>query len=86
MRSRNARFAAVRSFAQYVAVQYPPTLLLVQQILAIPMSCFNKPLLGFLGRDEVRALLAAPDSTTWCGRRDRMLLKLLYNTGAGSPN
>ncbi|OEO27837.1 integrase [Pseudomonas sp. J237] len=82
VRSRNARLAAVRAFARYVAVQCPPALLLVQQILAIPMKRFDKPLLGFLGRDEVRALLAAPDASTWCGRRDRVLLKLLYNTGA----
>ncbi len=82
VRSRNARLAAIRAFARYVAVQCPPALLLAQQILAIPMKRFDKPLLGFLGRDEVRELLAAPDSSTWCGRRDRVLLKLLYNTGA----
>lgn len=72
----------VDTYSRYVAVQCPPALLLVQQILAIPMKHFDKPLLGFLSREEVRALLAAPDTTTWYGRRDRMLLKLLYNTGA----
>lgn len=82
VRSRNARLAAVRAFARYIAVQCPAALLLVQQILAIPMKRFDKPLLGFLSRAEVRAILAAPDVTTWCGRRDRVLLKLLYNTGA----
>ncbi len=82
VRSRNARLAAVRAFARYIAVQCPAALLLVQQILAIPMKRFEKPLLGFLSRTEVRALLAAPDVSTWCGRRDRVLLKLLYNTGA----
>lgn len=82
VRSRNARLAAVRAFARYVAVQYPPALLLAQQILAIPMKRFNKPLLGFLSREEVRVILDAPDDTTWCGRRDQVLLRLLYNTGA----
>lgn len=82
VRSRNARLAAVRAFARYVAVQCPPALLLVQQILAIPMKRFDKPLLGFLSRDEVLALLTAPDPTTWYGLRDRLLLQLLYNTGA----
>jgi integrase/recombinase XerD len=81
-RSRNARLAAVRAFARYVAVQCPPALHLAQQILAIPMKRFEKPLLGFLSRDEVRTVLDASDTTTWCGRRDRMLLTLLYNTGA----
>lgn len=82
VRSRNARLAAVRAFARYVAVQRPPALHLVQRILAIPMKRFGRPLLGFLVRDEVRALLIAPDTSTWYGRRDRVLLKLLYNTGA----
>jgi integrase len=82
VRSRNARLAAVRAFANYVALQCPPALQLAQQTLTIPMKRFNKPLLGFLSREEVQALLAAPDANTWCGRRDRILIALLYNTGA----
>lgn len=72
----------MRAFANYVALQCPPALQLAQQILAIPMKRFDKPLLGFLSRDEVQALLSAPDANTWCGRRDRILIALLYNTGA----
>lgn len=82
VRTRNARLAAIRAFARYVATQCPPALLLAQQILAIPMKRFDKPLLGFLSRNEVQALVDAPDSTTWYGRRDRVLLKMLYDTGA----
>ena len=82
VRTRNARLAALRAFAQYVALRCPPTLELAQGILAVPMKRFEKPLLGFLAREEVQALLAAPPASTWCGRRDRILLRLLYNTGA----
>ena len=82
VRSRNARLAAVRAFAHYVALQCPPALQLAQQILAIPMTRFERPLLGFLSRVEVQAVLAAPDAGTWCGRRDRVMFALLYNTGA----
>lgn len=46
------------------------------------MKRFEKPLLGFLSRNEVRAVLAAPDLTTWCGRRDRVMFAVLYNSGA----
>ena len=81
-RSRNARLAAIRAFAHYMAWQCPEALPIAQRILAIPMKRFEKPLLGFLSREEVRAVLAAPDDTTWCGRRDRILLAVLYNTGA----
>lgn len=82
VRSRNARLAAVRAFAHYVALQCPPALQLAQQILAIPMKRFERPLLEYLSRDEVQAVLATPDTSTWCGRRDRVMFALLYNTGA----
>jgi integrase/recombinase XerD len=82
VRSRNARLAAVRAFTHYVALQCPPALALAQQILAIPMKRFERALLGFLSRDEVQAVLAAPDTQTWFGRRDRIMFQLLYNSGA----
>jgi site-specific recombinase XerD len=56
--------------------------MLAQQILAIPMKRYEKPLLDFLSREEINALLKAPDPGTWFGRRDRLLLQVLYNTGA----
>ncbi len=82
IRSRNARLAAVHAFAHYVALACPPALHLAQQILAIPAKRYEKPLLGFLSRDEVRFLLNAPDVATWYGQRDRLMLAILYNTGA----
>jgi Site-specific recombinase XerD len=82
VRSRNARFAAIRAFAKYISLQCPPALQLAQQILAIPMKRFEKPLIAFLSREEVQVLIAAPDNGTWYGRRDRIMLALLYNTGA----
>lgn len=39
-------------------------------------------MVGFLTRPEVDALLAAPDRSTWAGRRDHALLLTLYNSGA----
>jgi integrase/recombinase XerD len=82
VRTRNARLATIRAFAHYVALQCPEALLLTQQIQAIPVKRFEKPMLGFLSREEIQALLEAPDEQTWYGCRDRILLTLLYNTGA----
>lgn len=82
VRTRNARLATIRAFAHYVSLQCPEALLLTQQIQAIPMKRFEKPMLGFLSREETQALLEAPDDRTWCGCRDRILLSVLYNTGA----
>jgi integrase/recombinase XerD len=82
IRTRNARFAAIRSFLKYAALRDPVSLPIIQRVLAIPMKRFARPALTFLSRDEVAALLKAPDGSTWSGRRDRGLFALLYNTGA----
>jgi integrase/recombinase XerD len=82
VRSRNARLAAIHAFYRYVSLQYPPALKLAQQILAIPLKRFEKPLLGFLSAEEMKAVLAAPDRSTRTGQRDQVMFALLYNTGA----
>ncbi len=81
IRSRNARFAAIRSFMHFAALMEPAALPVIQRVLAIPMKRFDKPLLGLLSRDEIQAILDAPDVTTWCGHRDRAMFTVLYNTG-----
>jgi integrase/recombinase XerD len=81
IRSRNARFAAIRSFLHFAALKEPTGLAVIQRVLAIPMKRFDKPLLGFLTRAEMQAILDAPDRTTWCGQRDRVMFATLYNTG-----
>jgi site-specific recombinase XerD len=82
IRSRNARLAAIRSFVHYAALQNPAALPEIQRISAIPMKRFDRPVIGFLTRPEIEALLAAPNQKTWSGRRDHVLLTTLYNTGA----
>lgn len=81
IRSRNARFAAIRSFLHFAAFQEPTALPVIQRVLAIPMKRFDKPLVGFLSRNEIQAILDAPDATTWCGHRDRAMFMVFYNTG-----
>jgi site-specific recombinase XerD len=81
-RTRNVRFAAIRSFMRYVASRDPISLPIAQRVLAIPLKRFARPALTFLSREEVAAVLDAPDGSTWSGHRDRVLFSLLYNTGA----
>jgi site-specific recombinase XerD len=81
-RTRNLRLAAVRAFVRYAAARDPGYLGDAQRILAIPNKRFCKPLLGYLTREEMTAVLEAPDATTWSGQRDRVLFAVLYNTGA----
>ncbi len=82
IRTRNVRFAAIRSFLKYAAARDPACLPLVQRVLAIPLKRFARPALCFLSREEVTAILEVPDASTWSGQRDRALFALLYNTGA----
>ena len=81
-RSRNARLAAIRSFLRFASFQAPGSLPTIQRVLAIPTKRADRPLRGFLTREEVTAILAAPDLSTWSGHRDHVLLATLYNTGA----
>jgi integrase/recombinase XerD len=82
VRSRNARLAAFRAFFRFVSLHDPTCLGMTTRIMAIPNKRFEKKLVGFLSRAEVKALIAAPDCRTWSGRRDHALLLALYNTGA----
>lgn len=80
-RSRNVRLAAIRSFFRYVAFQDPGHSGLVQRVLAMPNKRFEKRQVSFLTRDEVEALLAAPNRESWSGRRDYALLLTAVQTG-----
>jgi site-specific recombinase XerD len=80
-RSCNTRLAAIRSFFRYVAMTDPTWLLHCQRILAMPNKRYVKRTVTFLDADEMAALLATPDRTTWAGRRDHALLLLAVQTG-----
>jgi site-specific recombinase XerD len=82
IRSRNTRLMALRSFVHYASDLLGPELPeSTRRILAIPSKRWSRPLLGFLTRDEVQAILAETNGS-WTGRRDHLLFLLLYNTGA----
>jgi site-specific recombinase XerD len=80
-RSRNIRLAAVRSFLKFAARRDVANLNVIQRALAVPMKRFDRPMVGFLSREQMLAVMDVP-TATWLGQRDRLLLTLLYNTGA----
>ena len=80
-RSRNVRLAAIHSFFRYVALHAPEHSAVAQRVLAMPSKRYLRCPIAFLTSGEVDALLAAPDITTWSGRRDRALLMLALQTG-----
>jgi site-specific recombinase XerD len=58
-RTRNTRLAALRSFMRYACSRDPTALPLANRVLAIPVKRHDKPLLGFLTRQEMEAVLAS---------------------------
>ena len=80
-RTRNLRLTAIHSFFRYVAFEAPTHAAQIQRVLAIPTKRFQRALIPFLSRQEVDALLAAPDQRTWSGRRDHALILLAVQTG-----
>jgi len=80
-RTRNVRLSALRAFFRFVALEEPSLALHCQRVLAIPAKRAQRPLVQFLVGDEIAALVASPDTTTWIGRRDRALLLLAARTG-----
>jgi site-specific recombinase XerD len=81
IRSRNLRLTAFHSLFRYAAFELPTHAAQIQRVLAIPSKRFTRTLVPFLTRAEVDALLAAPDSRTWFGRRDHAFLLVAVQTG-----
>lgn len=82
-RTRNYRLAAIRAFTRFViSLAEPGVFAQGSRLLAIPVKRSTRPVLGFLTREEVEAVLGATDGDTWIGQRDHLLFVLLYNTGA----
>lgn len=80
--TRNQRLAAIHSFFSFLMVEDPQYIQQSQTVLSIPMKKTDKPPLMYLPLDSIKGLLDQPDRTTSQGKRDAVLLSLLYDTGA----
>jgi integrase/recombinase XerD len=80
-RTRNVRLGAIHSFFRYVTLEEPAHALHCQRILAVPNKRHEQRPIDFLNREEIDALLAVPNRSTWMGHRDRTLLLVAVQTG-----
>lgn len=62
IRSRNLRLTALRAFLKFAGRRDVTSLHFVEQALAVPMKRFERPMLGFLTREEMLAVLELPVS------------------------
>lgn len=81
VRSRNARLVALRSFLKFAAHRDVSSLQVIERALGVPVKRFERPMFGYLSREEVLAVIGTPDGT-WLSQRDYVLLLLMYNSGA----
>ncbi|WP_080894131.1 tyrosine-type recombinase/integrase, partial [Ralstonia solanacearum] len=81
IRSRNVRLAGVRSFLKFAARRDPANLKVIENALSVPMKRFERKMVGFLPREQMLAVIDVT-TDTWIGQRDRLLLTLMFNTGA----
>jgi site-specific recombinase XerD len=81
VRSRNARLAALRAFLKFAAHRDVSALHVIERSLGVPAKRFERPMLGFLSREEMIAVIGVA-GRSWLSQRDHLLLGLLYNTGA----
>lgn len=79
--TRNARLAAIRSLFRFAALRHPEHAATIQRVLAIPPKRFDRALIDYLTAPEIDALFAAPDTSTWTGRRDHAWLTVAIQTG-----
>jgi site-specific recombinase XerD len=80
--TRNQRLAALHSLAAFIALHNPEQVAPCGAVRAIAFKKAPRPLVTYLEKPEMDALLAAPDAATAQGRRDHAVLLFLYNTGA----
>ena len=80
-RTRNNRLRAIHAFFGHVSVNEPALANYCQRVLAIPPKRFERGPVEFLSAVEMAALLKAPDTKTWLGKRDPLLLQVALQTG-----
>jgi integrase/recombinase XerD len=80
-RTRNNRLAAIHSMFRYAALHAPDDAEVIQRVLAIESARTDDTEIPWLTPEETAAILAAPDRSTWAGRRDHAMMTVLLATG-----
>lgn len=80
--TRNHRLAAIHSLARFIGASAPEQVEWCSQVRSVPFKKATRTVIGYLEKDELDALLLAPDRSSVLGARDYALLLFLYNSGA----
>lgn len=88
--TRNQRLSAIYALANYIARNSPEHIEWSSSIHSVPLkrrsmddnNRGSAPLIYYLEKNEMNAMLDTPDRNTLQGRRDYALMLFLYNTGS----
>ena len=80
--TRNHRLAAAHALFRYIQLRDMAWLETCNGVLAVEKKRCPAPLVGHIGIDGMRAVLAQPDPSTQSGLTHLALLSLLYESGA----
>lgn len=82
IRTRNQRLAAIHSFYQYCSIEEIENMDNIRKILAIKSKKYPKKVQEYLTQEEIQSILKSIDTSTKTGRRNLLILSLLYDTAA----
>jgi site-specific recombinase XerD len=80
--TRNQRLAALHALARFIGRKSPEHISWCGDICSVPFKKTAKPVMNYLEKHEMDALLNSPDRGSIQGARDYAMLLFLYNTGA----
>ena len=80
--TRNQRLIALHSFCRYVQKVSPADMANLQSIIEIDYKKSKKAVVPYLTESQMQLVLAQPEGRTWKSYRDKVLLSVLYDTGA----
>lgn len=80
--TRNQRLSSIHGFLKYVQKEMPENLFELQRILGISSKKVTKTIVPYLTEDELKILFQQPDTKTRQGKRDLVLLVLMYDSAA----
>jgi site-specific recombinase XerD len=80
--TRNQRLSAIHSFCRFMQMEDVIRLNQYQRVLSISKKKTKSGTVNYMSLDAVRLILKQPDVRTMSGRRDMVLLSLMYDSGA----
>lgn len=80
--TRNQRLVALHTFFRYLIKKEPAYMETIHDIINIPYKKAPQTIVPYMTEEQMKILLAQPDGDTWDSYRDKVMLSVLYDTGA----